>query len=267
IYLHEATQYQVERLDYENRKAYVRRVECDYFTDAIDYTQVKELSRFAEAPAGGGPAPAGGTGTPAACFGEVRVNQQIVGFKKLKFYTMENIGAGTLNLPEQEMHTTAFWLHFDSEFLARFPEYSPTEIQAGLVGLGNAFRAVAALLLMSDPRDFGISITEGITAKPVVAVAVRGEAAVAALGAGASHAAPAQNHFEPNLFLYETYPGGVGLSQPLHRLRHKLFEMTAAMIRGCPCEVGCPSCVGPVGEVGERGKEAAAALLAGLMGG
>jgi DEAD/DEAH box helicase domain-containing protein len=105
IYLHEAVQYQVERLDYENRKAYVRRVECDYFTDAIDYTQVKELSRFSEEDA---TVP----GTPRACFGEVRVNQQIVGFKKLKFYTMENIGAGNLNLPEQEMHTTAFWLHF-----------------------------------------------------------------------------------------------------------------------------------------------------------
>jgi len=234
IYLHEAVQYQVERLDFENRKAYVRRVECDYFTDAIDYTQVKELSRFSDEDAA---AP----GTPRACCGEVRVNQQIVGFKKLKFYTMENIGAGNLNLPEQEMHTTAFWLHFHAEFLARFPEFSPTEIQAGLVGLGNAFRAVAALLLMSDPRDFGIAITEGI------------------------EATAAGHSYEPNLFLYETYPGGVGLSQPLHRLRSRLFEMTASMIAACPCETGCPSCVGPIGEVGERGKEAAAALLTRLI--
>jgi DEAD/DEAH box helicase domain-containing protein len=223
----------VERLDFENRKAYVRRVECDYFTDAIDYTQVKELSRFDEQPAST-------PGSPLACFGEVRVNQQIVGFKKLKFYTMENIGSGTLTLPEQEMHTTAFWLHFHAEFLARLPEFSPTEIQAGLSGLGNAFRAVAALLLMSDPRDFGIALTEGI------------------------EATSAGHSYEPNLFLYETYPGGVGLSQPLHRLRHKLFQMTASMIAACPCETGCPSCIGPMGEVGERGKEAASALLAAL---
>ena len=46
IYLHEARQYQVERFDYDERKAYVRRVECDYYTDAIDYTQVKVLEEF-----------------------------------------------------------------------------------------------------------------------------------------------------------------------------------------------------------------------------
>ncbi len=234
IYLHEAAQFQVERLDYENRKAYVRRVECDYFTDAIDYTQVKELSRFEEAPAST-------AGSPIACFGEVRVNQQIVGFKKLKFYTMENIGAGTLNLPEQEMHTTAFWLHFHADFLDRFPELPPTGIQAGLNALGTAFRAVASLLLMSDPRDFGLSITEGI-----------------APNAGGPN-------YEPNLFLYETYPGGVGLSQPLHRLRRKLFEMTATMIAACPCESGCPSCVGPAGETGDSGKQAAQAILAAML--
>src|SRR6202011_5264096 len=46
IYLHDARQFQVEKFDYAGRKAYVRRVECDYFTDAIDYTQVKELETF-----------------------------------------------------------------------------------------------------------------------------------------------------------------------------------------------------------------------------
>ena len=103
IYLHEARQYQVERFDYDERKAYVRRVECDYFTDAIDYTQVKVLEEFETAPL-----------EPAreAAHGDVRVNRQIVGFKKIKFYTNENVGAGKLSMPEQEMHTTSFWLHF-----------------------------------------------------------------------------------------------------------------------------------------------------------
>jgi len=226
IYLHEARQYQVERLDFANRKAYVRRVECDYFTDAIDYTQVKELEQFESAPIG-------------AAFqrhGEVRVNRQIVGFKKVKFYTNENVGAGQLTLPEQEMHTTAFWLHFPREFLAQMPEYTPAEKQAGLIGLGNALRAVGALLLMSDPRDLGVAITEDI--------------------------ASSLESWEPDLFLYDNYPGGVGLSAPLYRHAGKLLELAEQLIGSCPCEAGCPSCVGPVGETGERGKEAAAAVLA-----
>ena len=91
----------------------------------------------------------------ARAHGDVRVNRQIVGFKKIKFYTMENVGAGKLNMPEQEMHTTAFWLHFPAGFLARFAEYTPTEKQSGIAGLGNALRTVAALLLMCDPREPG----------------------------------------------------------------------------------------------------------------
>ena len=92
----------------------------------------------------------------------MRVNRQIVGFKKIKFYTMENVGAGKLNMPEQEMHTTAFWLHFPAAFLARFAEFTPTEKQSGISGLGNALRTVAALLLMCDPRDLGVALSEEI---------------------------------------------------------------------------------------------------------
>ena len=101
----------MERFDYEERKAYVKRVDCDYYTDAIDYTQVKVLRGIR------------GRGRSAGArraHGDVRVNRQIVGFKKIKFYTMENVGAGKLSMPEQEMHTTAFWLHFPAAFLARF---------------------------------------------------------------------------------------------------------------------------------------------------
>src|SRR6185369_1112605 len=174
IYLHEARQYHVERFDYDERKAYVRRVDCDYYTDAIDYTQVKVLQEF------------DGEEIKSAArrnHGEVRVNRQIVGFKKIKFYTNENVGAGNLSMPEQEMHTTAFWLHFPAAFLAQFVDLSPTDKQDGIIGLGNVLRTVASLLLMCDPRDLGVAlsveIATGLTA------------------------------FEPNLYLYDAYPGGI----------------------------------------------------------
>jgi DEAD/DEAH box helicase domain-containing protein len=220
IYLHEARQYHVERFDYKERKAYVRRVDCDYYTDAIDYTQVKTLQQFEGQPLGGA----------RKCHGDVRVVRQIVGFKKIKFYTNENVGAGHLSMPEQEMHTTAFWLHFPAEFMARFPDLSSTEKQSGLVGLGNAVRTVAALLLMCDPRDLGVAFSE-----------------------------------EPNLYLYDCYPGGVGQSAPLFRMADRLLQLTVDLLAACQCDTGCPSCVGPVGEVGERGKEAALRIARELL--
>ncbi len=229
IYLHEARQYQVERLDYEARKAYVRQVECDYFTDAIDYTQVKTLDELEGAPVAGA----------KAAHGEMRVNRQIVGFKKVKFYTLENVGAGNLSMPEQEMHTTAFWLHFPERFLAGFPDLSPAGKQSGLAALGNALRAVASLLMMCDPRDLGVALTEDVTGE--------------------------LKAFEPNLYLYDNYPGGVGQSGPLFRLARRLLEGAAQMLACCPCEDGCPSCVGPAGETGSGGKRAAARILAALL--
>jgi len=228
IYLHEARQYHVERFDYEQRKAYVKRVDCDYYTDAIDYTQVKVLREFESAELSGG----------RRAHGDVRVNRQVVGFKKIKFYTMENVGAGKLNMPGQEMHTTSFWLHFPAAFLARLGEYTPAERQSGISGLGNALRTVAALLLMCDPRDLGVALSEQ--------------------DGGALEA------FEPNLYLYDTYAGGIGQSAPLYRFAPRLLSQTAGLLEACRCPAGCPSCVGPVGEVGERGKEVAARILAEL---
>lgn len=225
IYLHDARQFQVEKFDYDGRKAYVRAVDCDYFTDAIDYTQVKILSEFGQ--------------QRQALWGEVRVNRQIVGFKKVKFYTLENVGAGNLSMPEQEMHTTSFWLHFGAGFLARFAEYTPTEKQNGLVGLGNALRAVGALLLMCDPRDLAVTLTEDTTG--------------------------GLREWEPNLYLYDNYPGGIGGSEPLFRQHERLVRTAADLIGACPCESGCPSCVGPVGEVGEKGKEVALRVAAALL--
>jgi DEAD/DEAH box helicase domain-containing protein len=67
--------------------------------------------------------------------------------------------------------------------------------------------------------------------------------------------------FEPNIYLYDKYPGGVGLSEPLFRMSQSLLEKTQKLIADCPCASGCPSCVGPIGEVGEKGKEVALEIL------
>ena len=67
--------------------------------------------------------------------------------------------------------------------------------------------------------------------------------------------------FEPNVFVYDAYPGGMGLSEPLYRLHDRLLSESRTLIAACGCRDGCPSCVGPVGEVGSRGKQVALVLL------
>ncbi len=240
IYLHEARQYQVEKLDYDGRKAYVSRVDADYFTDAISYTKVRVLERSGSTPL----AHARGC---ARCHGEVDIRTQVVGFKKIKFHTFENVGAGKLELPEQELHTTSYWLTLGRDFLESL-SYSNDDRQNGLRGLKNSLRAIATLLLMCDPRDLRAALGENGAAEPGVA-------------------AKTESYFEPNLYLYDNYPGGIGFSQPLYELHDELLEKTLALIRGCGCAGGCPSCVGPAGEVGENGKAVAAEILARLVEG
>ena len=244
IYLHQGQQYHVERLDFEQRKAYVKRVNVDYYTDAIRYTQVRVLE-IAEEEQIAGPA--------ARAHGDVLVRSQVVGFKKIKFFTNENIGAGKLELPENEMHTTAFWITLERKLLAELP-YALSDRQNGIFGLLYAMASMASLLLMCDGRDLGTAVGER-PASPGI------ETEWQEFSATLANAAEMKEFFEPNLYLYDAYPGGIGFSEPLFRVHDILLRRTRELIVGCPCESGCPSCVGPAGEKCEKTKEAALAIL------
>ncbi|HKT11595.1 MAG TPA: DEAD/DEAH box helicase [Terriglobia bacterium] len=245
IYLQEGQQYHVERLDYEERKAYVRQCDSEYYTDAISYTRIRILENFDSAPAG-----------PAfRNHGEVQVNTQVVGFKKIKFHTMQNVGSGELMLPEQEIHTTAFWLTLPQPLLEAMP-YTRDDRLNGVQGLAHALQAIGTLLMMCDARDLGVALGENL------AIAEEAEAPPSAHGRPAVYT----KIFEPNIYLYDKYPGGIGFSESLFRLSPSLLENTRRLILHCPCESGCPSCVGPVGEVGEKGKEVALAILSAVLG-
>jgi DEAD/DEAH box helicase domain-containing protein len=223
IYLHDARQYQVERLDYDGRKAYVRKVDSDYFTDAVVYAQVSELAQFESDPA---------TEPATYAHGEVRVKRQVVGFKKIKFYTLENVGAGQLSLPEQEMHSTAFWVHFNENFFDNnFACYSRSDLQDAVHGLANVLKTVATVLLLCDPRDIAATVLDDSEE----------------LGKA----------FEPDIVLYDNYPGGIGQSEPLFRRRSELLHAATEVLSSCGCEAGCPGCVGPPNEIGSKGRAGA----------
>jgi DEAD/DEAH box helicase domain-containing protein len=224
IYIVEGTLYQVERLDFDNRKAFVRAVECDYYTDAIDYTKVTILEEMAEA-------------APAQ-HGEVHVVSRVVGFKKIKFYTNENIGSGELDLPEQQMHTSSYWLTIPRKLMESL-SYGLADRRDGVLGLAFAMRNVAPLLLMCDSHDLGLSV-DGLTAE---------------------EAARSAGTVEPTIFIYDNYPGGIGFSEPLFSMHTDLIAKTRELIDGCPCRSGCPSCVGPEGNTGPLAKTVASQLL------
>jgi DEAD/DEAH box helicase domain-containing protein len=262
IYLHQGQQYHVDALDFEKRKAYVKRVDVDYYTDAIRYTQVRVLER-----AEGDRILASGADAHAVrSHGDVLVRSQVIGFKKIKFFTNENVGDGKLELPENEMHTTAFWLTLERSLVESLP-FSVSDRQSGMFGLLHALESIATLLLMCDARDLGTAIGE----RPPFMVNVHGEPSPGseieweeAPDLKAVTALAEKEFFEPNLYLYDAYPGGIGFSEPLYRTHTLLLSKTRELIAACPCENGCPSCVGPVGERGERAKEAALEILSRL---
>jgi DEAD/DEAH box helicase domain-containing protein len=247
IYIHQGQQYHVEKLDFEQRKAYVKAVNVDYYTDAIRYTQVRVLESAEEARIAG----------PAArVHGDVLVRSQVVGFKKIKFFSNENIGAGKLELPENEMHTTAFWITLERELVTELP-YALSDRQSGMFGLLYALESMATLLLMCDRRDLGTAVGERQPGPGA-------ETEWQEFSTATTDPAEMKEFFEPNLYLYDAYPGGIGFSEPLYRVHEILLRKTQELIAGCACQQGCPSCVGPAGEKCERTKEVALAILAKL---
>ncbi|MCU0611141.1 MAG: DEAD/DEAH box helicase [Candidatus Eisenbacteria bacterium] len=243
IYIHEGAQYYVDELNFDERRAYVSQVAIDYFTDAINYTKVRVIDSFEERP----------SGPISVEHGEVLVFTQVVGFKKIKFHTLENIGAGEVSLPENQMHTMSYWFTIPSELIAGLP-YPRDMLVDGLLGIIYALHNVAAVHLMCDPRDLGATLGDREGSFSV-------EQTMGGMRRVPGEAGAMPDDFEPVLFLYDNLPGGVGFSEGLFRAHDVLLARTLSLIRHCPCANGCPSCVGPVNFVGRESKRIARALL------
>ena len=248
VYILEGKTYFVEKYDHAERRAHVREAEVDYYTDAITYTKVKVLDRFEGDDAG----------KARRNRGEVHVTSQVVGFKKIKFHTNENVGSGELQMPEHEMHTTSYWLTIPREVLAALP-YGGEERRDGVVALSYTLGQLAALFLMCDRHDLGVAVGDNGQGEARIERGLR--------RLGRNDAPVPGLDYEPNVFVYDNYPGGIGLAEPLYRLHARLLAESRALIAGCRCREGCPSCVGPAGEAGTRGKEVALALLDAVLPG
>jgi len=246
IYLVESEPFEVQELHFredEEKVAYVKRVAVDYFTDAISAKGVWILQRLAEAP----PAPY------LAEQGEVLVAEKVVGFKKIKMGTLENVGSGEVDLPQQEMQTTAAWLTVAPETLARVSR-SREELIDGLRAVTYLLHHLAPIFLLCDIRDLGSWLGD-TTPAASGAVATRESTKRRLLDAA---------QFNPTIYLYDSHAGGIGLAEHVFEILPDLLRRGLETLEACACRDGCPSCVGPVNEVGRKAKSTARALLRAL---
>ncbi|NIK76603.1 DEAD/DEAH box helicase domain-containing protein [Paenibacillus castaneae] len=201
IYLHEGVQFQVEKLDWEHKKAYVRQVDVEYYTDANLAVQLKvmvidkTISRR----------------TTAVNYGDVAVNMLPTIFKKIKLTTFENVGYGPISLPEEELHTSATWI----ELKEVDSEIGTKTLEQLLLGIANVLKHIVPIHVMCDRND--IHVVSQIRAA----------------------------HTQlPTIFMYDHYPGGIGLAEDVFKRFDEVIAAAKKLIRKCPCEDGCPSCIG-----------------------
>ncbi|MCL6459966.1 MAG: DUF1998 domain-containing protein, partial [Gorillibacterium sp.] len=201
IYLHEGVQHQVEKLDWENKKAYVRRVNVEYFTDANLAIQLKvlEIDRTR------------GRGTTTLNYGDVVVNAMPTMFKKIKLTTFENIGYGPIHLPEEELHTSASWIELKEDNQG----IGPKMLEQLLLGIANVLKHIVPIHVMCDRND--------------IHVVAQIKAAHTGL---------------PTIFLYDHYPGGIGLAEDVFNRFDEVKAAAKNLIQKCSCKDGCPSCIG-----------------------
>ncbi|MCC6621132.1 MAG: DEAD/DEAH box helicase [Deltaproteobacteria bacterium] len=246
IYHVDSAHYQVERLDYDDHKAFVRKVDPDYYTTCMTYTKVKVLSED-------------GARVPAAApafrnvVGEVLVSRKHVGFKKIKFHTNEVIGYGEVHLPDLEMHTSAAWLEVPGAIMDGLAGGARVEGADGkafprdvlvdaLTTIGHALRTVSCAALMCAERDLGVAVEDD---------APRPDDGARAPGRG----------FDPTLYLYDALPGGIGLAPEIHARLGELLVQARGLGARCGCEHGCPQCAGPMPAFTPQLRAAGRALL------
>ena len=306
IYLHEGQSYLVEELDWEQRTAHVRPSEVKYFTDVSVSVKVEVLRVHESAP----------MRAVSQTRGDVSVRTKATHFKKVAWYTHEQLATVPLDLPEQELLTTAYWLHLQDDLVTtmrdlgdwtiapirsygpnwavqrqrarerdgyrcrlcsrpeqgrehdvhhmrpfRTFDYRPGEnatyvlanalanlitlcpechpkveaahaVQGTLDGLANLLRALAPLYVMCDPHDLGVTSDLDF-----------------------------QQTRSPTVVIYDAIPGGVGFSEALYGLHNDLLQACQEWVRDCPCEEGCPACIGAPPQTGAGAKMRVKRLL------
>jgi len=202
IYLHEGESFQVRRLDFDGKVAYVEPADVDYYTQPVlnDTCTVRGERRRKNLPG------------LTACFGDLAVTWATVAFKKIRFYTNENLGQTAINLPPQTLETTGLWLLPEADALDDLAAHGLRAVE-GLVGVRNLLLVCLPMLAMCDRKDLSGIVESSNTGRPTA-------------------------------FVYDRFLGGLGLAERGYELLPDLLAMCRRLIEDCDCEDGCPACVG-----------------------
>lgn len=233
IYPHGGALYEVHRLDHADRKAWIRPVNPDYFTTAIEQARVFVLDEFERTY----------WGETSVAWGEVRLARRFVGYKKIRLKTGENVGYGEILLPDIEKHTSAWWLEIPPSVLDT-AALDAVELEAALLGVQSALHTCAVVRVMCDGRDLAsvIGSSDGeawlLQADRELEAALRGDSAADAPSPLVARPA------SPAIFLYDRYPGGTGLAEKLFGLERQVVQDALGLVERCACNDGCPACIG-----------------------
>jgi DEAD/DEAH box helicase domain-containing protein len=203
IYLHQGEAYLVTELDLAGRTARAEPANASYYTVAKEITDLRILKQSQEK----------SYGQVKVCLGEVEVTTTIVGFKKKAQFTEEVIGEETLDLPPQHFPTVALWFDLPAEVIDLLDE-AQLDLAGGLHAAEHATIGILPLFAMCDRNDIG-----GVST-PLHPDTGRAQ-----------------------VFIYDAYPGGVGIAEKGYELMPQLWQATLKAIVECPCQEGCPSCV------------------------
>jgi DEAD/DEAH box helicase domain-containing protein len=304
IYLHQAQSYFVENLDLDQKIALLKPFESDYYTEALSEVEITKISDHFSDP----------VASAEKYLGEILVTTQVVGFRKIRWYSNEHLGTEELQMSPTRMNTIAYWLTIDdlsvktlSELnlwhtisinygknwekqrlttrirdrytcqhcsrpetdkehhvhhkipFRHFPSFEQANrlenlitlcaschrlaegtvrMRSGLSGLKYSLSHLAPIFIMCDLND---------------------------LGSHSDYKSPLSNG-KPTVVLYDKVPAGIGLSENIYKVHDQLVEAAMELVENCPCQDGCPSCVGVAGEMGLGGKQETKALLSLLNG-
>ncbi|NQT83025.1 DEAD/DEAH box helicase [bacterium] len=202
IYLHDGETYFVNELDTKKKIAFVEKKAVDYYTMAVSESNIRiDLTEEEKT-----------WHRNQVCLGDTTVTSTVTMFRKIKFHTIESLGFESLDLPDQTLETTAFWLIPNKQALATVKKFKRIPAE-GFIGIANVISEVMSLYVMCDTMDIGTVVESSNTGVPT-------------------------------LFVYDRYPGGMGFAARGFDLIDPIVEATLKVIEKCECYNGCPSCVG-----------------------
>ena len=241
IYLHAGRQFLVRELDLQNLRALIQPADTGYFTTPIELMNVEVLEEKLRAGR-----------LQSLHLGEVKVTSQVTGFRKLRMGTQELMGTGSVRLPVQELITVATWITLPMDRPGAPVAIDINSMIAGFAGALAAIQNIATVMLMSDARDLGSCIA-----------ADNNEWTVQTdhLGMIQLSGRPPSIGQAVNLFVFDRYPGGIGLSENLFRIAGSVVAAAVQSVRNCECRHGCPGCIGPVNNAASSAKSEAIETL------